>query len=109
MSMRASRLLVVFVLLALIVALVGCGSNNNNSAVTTPATVTMTWATPAAIGYGTALSSTQLNASATVNGVAVAWYLCIYARGGHRAQHREPDTVGNLHSDRYHTLQFRNR
>ncbi len=36
-----------------------------------PVTPTITWATPAAITYGTALSGTQLNAKATYNGVAV--------------------------------------
>lgn len=37
-----------------------------------PATPTITWATPTAITYGTALSSTQLNAKATdINGKAV--------------------------------------
>jgi len=36
------------------------------------ATPTITWATPAAISYGTALSATQLNATATFNGTAVA-------------------------------------
>jgi len=32
------------------------------------ATPTISWATPAAITYGTALSTTQLNASSTVAG-----------------------------------------
>jgi hypothetical protein len=36
-----------------------------------PVTPTITWATPAAITYGTALNGTQLNAKATYNGVAV--------------------------------------
>lgn len=35
------------------------------------ATPTITWATPAAITYGTALSGTQLDATATYNGTAV--------------------------------------
>ncbi len=38
----------------------------------TKATPTINWATPAAITYGTALSGTQLNATATSNGAAVA-------------------------------------
>jgi len=38
------------------------------TAAITPATPTITWATPAAITYGTALSGTQLNATATVAG-----------------------------------------
>ena len=36
------------------------------------ATPVITWAAPAAITYGTALSTTQLNATATYNGAAVA-------------------------------------
>ena len=36
--------------------------------VVTQATPTITWPTPVAIGYGTALSSTQLNATASVPG-----------------------------------------
>jgi hypothetical protein len=38
----------------------------------TKATPSIGWATPAAITYGTALSGTQLNATATSNGAAVA-------------------------------------
>ena len=38
----------------------------------TKATPTITWATPAAITYGAALSSTQLDAKATYNGASVA-------------------------------------
>jgi hypothetical protein len=43
----------------------GCGSSSQP---TTPTTPTISWATPAAITYGTALSGTQLNASSTVAG-----------------------------------------
>jgi len=39
--------------------------------VVSPATPTITWATPAAITYGTALSGTQLDASANTSGVFV--------------------------------------
>ncbi|MGB0066365.1 MAG: Ig-like domain repeat protein, partial [Terracidiphilus sp.] len=38
----------------------------------TQATPTVTWATPAAITYGAALSATQLNATASYNGTTVA-------------------------------------
>jgi hypothetical protein len=38
----------------------------------TSSTPTITWATPAAITYGTALSGTQLDAKATFNGANVA-------------------------------------
>ena len=41
------------------------------SGTSTPATPVITWATPAPIPYGTALSSTQLNASSTVAGTFV--------------------------------------
>jgi hypothetical protein len=41
--------------------------------ISTPVTPTITWATPAAITYGTALSATQLNASSTVAG-SFAYY-----------------------------------
>ena len=34
-----------------------------------PATETLSWTTPAAITYGTALSATQLNATSTVPGI----------------------------------------
>jgi hypothetical protein len=37
-----------------------------------PATPAINWTTPAAIAYGTALSGTQLNATATSNGVSAA-------------------------------------
>ena len=42
--------------------------NAGNTLTVTPATQTITWATPAAITYGTALSGTQLDA--TVAGVS---------------------------------------
>ena len=57
---------------ALILLISGCGggssggsSGSTTSVKTTP---TITWATPAAITYGTALSSTQLDATASVPG-----------------------------------------
>jgi len=54
-------------LAVLAVAISGCGggSATANISKTTPA---ITWATPAAITYGTTLSSTQLNATASVAG-----------------------------------------
>ena len=42
------------------------------SILVTPSTPVITWATPAAITYGTALSGTQLDAKATLNGTNVA-------------------------------------
>jgi hypothetical protein len=41
------------------------------SAIATKATLTINWTTSAAITYGTALSSTQLDATATYNGASV--------------------------------------
>jgi MBG domain (YGX type)/Bacterial Ig-like domain (group 3)/FG-GAP-like repeat len=53
----------------------GDGNYNGGSGSTTytinKATPTVTWATPAAISYGTALSATQLNATASVPGAFV--------------------------------------
>ena len=43
-------------------------TGSNSVTVTVPATPAITWATPAAITYGTALSTAQLNASSTVAG-----------------------------------------
>jgi glucuronoarabinoxylan endo-1,4-beta-xylanase len=51
-----------FVCLLPVLAILGCSSGSNSN--TTPITPTITWATPAAISYGVALSSTQLDASA---------------------------------------------
>ena len=49
-------------------SVVGCGSSNSGSGSNTPTTPVITWSTPAAIVYGTALSATQLNATASVAG-----------------------------------------
>jgi hypothetical protein len=52
-----------------IAALAGCGSTGGS--IQTPTTPIITWANPAAITYGTALSGTQLNATANVPGTFV--------------------------------------
>jgi O-glycosyl hydrolase len=50
-------------------AIAGCGSGGNSTPTPPqPTTPTITWATPAAITYGTALSSSQLDATASVAG-----------------------------------------
>jgi glucuronoarabinoxylan endo-1,4-beta-xylanase len=52
-------------------AVAGCGGSGGSSGNTTPVTKTtptITWAAPAAITYGTALSATQLDATASVPG-----------------------------------------
>ncbi len=56
------------------------------------ATPTITWATPAAITYGTALDGTQLDATADVQG---SFTYC--AGGGDRAGRGQPDALGDLH------------
>lgn len=56
---------------AMLAILPGCGSGGSSSSGgggSTKTTPTITWSTPAAIIYGTALSSTQLNATASVAG-----------------------------------------
>jgi glucuronoarabinoxylan endo-1,4-beta-xylanase len=61
------------VLLAAALAIAGCGSGSGSSGTTTTTktTPTITWATPASIVAGTALSSTQLDATANVAGTFV--------------------------------------
>ena len=59
------------------------------------ATPTITWATPADIIYGTALSATQLNATATVPGTFV-----YTPAAGTVLSRRGADAVGDLHADR---------
>ena len=56
----------------------------------------ITWANPAPIVYGTPLSATQLNATASVAGTFV-----YDPPGGHGAQRRRgPDAVGHVHARR---------
>ena len=57
-------------LFAAALAIAGCGGSNS-SIVTTKTTPVITWTTPASIVAGTALSSTQLNATADVAGTFV--------------------------------------
>jgi glucuronoarabinoxylan endo-1,4-beta-xylanase len=61
------------VLLAAALAIAGCGSGSGSSGTTTTTktTPTITWATPASIVAGTALSATQLDATASVPGTFV--------------------------------------
>ncbi|MDE3200124.1 MAG: carbohydrate-binding protein [Acidobacteriota bacterium] len=53
---------------ALVFLLTGCGGPGGSGTSSQPATPTITWPAPAAIIYGTALSSAQLNASANYPG-----------------------------------------
>ena len=59
------------------------------------ATPAITWATPAAIPYGTALSATQLNASSTVAGTFV-----YTPAAGAVLTAGSADPVGHLYADR---------
>ena len=70
--------------------------------VNTKATPTITWATPAAITYGTALSATQLDATASVPGT-----FAYTPAARHGTDRRHPDAVGDLHADRHHRLHHR--
>jgi hypothetical protein len=60
------RRLTLVVALAALFCTLGCGGGSSSSGALTKQA--LTWATPAAITYGTALSSTQLNATANVPG-----------------------------------------
>jgi len=53
---------------AFILLMSGCGGGSSGSTTLVKSTPAITWATPAAITYGTALSSTQLDATASVAG-----------------------------------------
>lgn len=52
----------------LIAFLIGCSGGGGGSSSSSPVAPTITWPAPAAITYGTALSSTQLNATANFAG-----------------------------------------
>ena len=67
-GIRSARaLLALLLILPFVLALAGCGGSGSSSS-TPPSSPTISWATPAAITYGTALSGTQLDASSTVAG-----------------------------------------
>ena len=65
---------------------------------------TITWAAPAGIAYGTALSATQLDATSSVPGTfAYSPAAGLGAEGGER------HAVGDLHAHRHHRLHDRHR
>ena len=66
------------------------------------ATPTITWPTPAAIAFGTVLSATQLNATASVRGTFVYTPAAGAVLSAGRA-----DAVGDLHADRHGELHRR--
>ena len=65
----------------------------------TPGARSITWNNPANIPFGTALSATQLNATASV-----ARHVRLYAGGGHDSGDRHRHPLGDLHPDRHHRL-----
>ncbi|UWZ85853.1 hypothetical protein [Occallatibacter riparius] len=68
-SERMARFCVAFLLFfAALIAYCLTGCSSGSSSPQPPATPTITWAAPAAITYGTALSSSQLNATANYPG-----------------------------------------
>ena len=71
-SIHRSRLMCLCALFTTGVLSIGCGGGSSSSAPPVITTPTITWATPAAIVYGTALSySAQLDATANVDGTFV--------------------------------------
>ena len=69
------------------------------------ATPTITWATPAAITYGTALSSTQLECNGVGGG-----YAGVQSGGGHGAERRcRPDVERDVDADGHGGLHERRR
>ena len=66
----------------------------------TKATPSITWPTPATIVYGTALSATQLNATASVPGT----FVYTPAAGTVLPAGAGADAVGDLHADRHGEL-----
>ena len=71
------------------------------------ATPVITWPTPAAITYGTALSGTQLNATAPA-GIA-GTFVYTPASGAVLGAGAGQTLVGDLHADRHRELQHRDR
>jgi len=58
-----ARFLKQIVFLSAALAILGCSSGSNSTVTKVPVTPTITWAAPASVTYGTALSSIQLDAS----------------------------------------------
>lgn len=65
---RRVKVLLAFFLSVIVSTLGACNGGGGGSTSSSPATPTITWPAPAAITYGTALSSTQLNATANYPG-----------------------------------------
>ena len=67
-----SRSILPTTIFAVLSLLCGCAAGGSNSGITTPQTPTIVWSAPAAVTVGTALSTTQLNATAVVPGTSTA-------------------------------------
>ncbi|MGA2889957.1 MAG: IPT/TIG domain-containing protein [Terracidiphilus sp.] len=69
-SQEERRVYPVFLTLTVLVVcfVAGCGSPSSSTSAPNKTTPTITWATPASVSVGTALSATQLNATASVSG-----------------------------------------
>ena len=65
------------------------------------ATPTVTWPTPAPITYGTKLSATQLNATASANSAPPAGHVRLQPGRRHRSAAGQPDALGHVHADRF--------
>ena len=76
----------------------GAGSGTSTVNKATPA---ITWATPAAIAYGTALGAAQLNAAANVPGN----FAYQSGRWGNHPGRRKSESRGDVHTGRYSRLQ----
>ncbi len=70
---------------------------------------TISWSAPADINYGTALDSTQLNATVYVPGTTapLGWYVSLFTGGGCSASGRKPHAFGYLHAKRQDGLRHR--
>ncbi len=73
--------------------------SSSRTLVISKATPAITWATPAAIPYGTALSATQLDASSTVDGI-----VRLQPGSGSGPRRRTADPLGNFYAHRQRRL-----
>ena len=67
-------------------------------------TPVVAWSTPAAVTYGTALSATQLDATASYNGTTVPGTFAYTPAAGCDPGSGQPDAIGDVHADRWDAL-----
>ncbi len=67
-------------------------------------TPVVAWSTPSAVTYGTALSATQLDATASYNGTTVPGTFAYTPAAGCNPGSGQPDAVGDVHADRWDAL-----